>query len=165
MGPNVLKFCSMIRWRFLKPSSFQKLYRLTTPFFQSPGISLNGRMMLLLSGYACRITGMLLLLRMPEATGSSMQDRGSATVLRHILNLAISATNHSQYQQLLWLTCFLPLKQGCRRLVHKVSPPFCTDQGSSALNNRTHQQYTVSNDDTEQQRQNNLWFKSFFKLN
>lgn len=107
MGPNVLKFCNMMRWRFLKPSSFQKLYKLATPFFHSPGISLKGLTMLLLSEYACLTTGILLLHRTPVAVSSSIQDRGSITGLRHTLHLAIPTTKMLTllYQeQLLWLS-------------------------------------------------------------
>lgn len=110
MGPKVLKFCTMMRWRFLKPSSFQKLYKLATPFFHSPGISLNGLTMLLLSEYACLTTGTLLLLqRTPIVVSSSIQDRGSITGLRHIPYLAIPTT---KMLTLLYLLKLLWLCQG-----------------------------------------------------
>lgn len=78
-----------MRCRFLNPSSFQKLYRLATPFFHSPGISSKDLTKLLLSEYACRTTGIVLLRRTPVAVGASIQDRGSMTGLRHRLHLAI----------------------------------------------------------------------------
>lgn len=107
MGPKVLKFCNMMRWRFLKPSSFQKLYKLSTPFFHSPGISLKGLTMLPLSEYACLTTGILLLQRTPVVVSSPIQDRGTVTRLRLTLHLAIPTTRTLALlylQQLLWLS-------------------------------------------------------------
>lgn len=133
MGPKVLKFCNMRRWRFLKPSNFQKLYKLAQPFFHSPGISLKGLTMLLLSEYACLTIGMLLLQRTPDAVSSSAQHRGSVTGLRQTLHLAISTTKMLTLlylQQLLWLCQgHLVQKEGGERLVYRVAPPFCPNQG------------------------------------
>lgn len=109
MGPNLLKFCNIMRWRFLKPSNFQNLYKLATPFFHSPGISLKGLTMLPLSGYACRPTGTLLLQRTPVAVSASIQDRGSVTALRLKPHLAILTTNN---HTLLYLQQLLQLSQG-----------------------------------------------------
>lgn len=78
----------MMWCRFLNPSSFQKLYKLATPFFHSPGMSLKDLTKLLLSEYVCRTTGIVLLCRAP-VVGTSILERSSTTGLRHTLHRAI----------------------------------------------------------------------------
>ena len=137
MGPKVLKLCTMMRWRFLKPSIFQKLYKLNTPFFHSPGISLKGLTMLPLSEYDCRITGILLLRRTPDFVSSSTQDRGRVAGLRHTLHLAISTRKNAHSALPSTATLALPgtcrAKEGGRRLVYRVSPPCCAGSRLSSL--------------------------------
>lgn len=63
--------------------------------------------MLLLSVYACLITGKLLLQRTPVVVSSPIQDRVTVTGLRHKLHLAIPTTKILTLlylQQLLWLS-------------------------------------------------------------
>lgn len=95
----------MMRCRFLNPSSFQKLYKLETPFFHNPGISLKDLTKLLLSEYACRTIGIVLLLqrRTPVAVGASIRDKDSVTGLRHKLHLAILTKDMLTVLQPRWL--------------------------------------------------------------
>ena len=107
-------------WMFLKPSCFQKLYRVATSFFQEPGISLKGLMAEVSWGYAASLAAGMLPLWHALTLALSTSDRARKHTLHRAIGKLLSPLKFKIKEALLawmfWNTLSLSLPC-CRTLL------------------------------------------------